>query len=124
MTNPQNRKVRYEGTDYEIFWTSEYAEHIGQNYTKKSHAIWHTEIGAMICDRDAMITRLHLHPDRYEIHAQHAKTLYITVVAFNEKYLRCVVVTSYIENRELTKSRYAEHKARQQTERRSRAQQG
>lgn len=39
-----NTTISYAGVRYEVYWTSQYAEHILDNFPKPDHGVKHTEI--------------------------------------------------------------------------------
>jgi hypothetical protein len=48
MPPPFNTYVTHEERRYEIYWTSQYAEHVMQNYADPRHGVTHTQIAQII----------------------------------------------------------------------------
>lgn len=43
-----NTYMTHEGQRYEIYWTSQYAQHVMQNYADPGHGVTHTQIAQII----------------------------------------------------------------------------
>lgn len=51
----QNKRIRYESHEYEIFWTTQHARHICSNYNKdKLHDLHHEDIAQLLEHYDAV----------------------------------------------------------------------
>jgi len=100
----QNKRICYEGRDYELFWTSQYARHICSNYGRdKLHDVHHEDIGQLLEHYDAVdpegngrYTFLNWRNRNgcvYELH------VYLEPGGRNRTG-RCVVVTAYRSNKQ------------------------
>lgn len=92
----KNREIEVAGHRYEIFWTSEYAKHVLDNFPDKDHRINHVEIGQLL---GAQVYVEHQGNNRYLFLSYFRSTLYNTF-AFLERGTsrrpgRCVVITSF-----------------------------
>lgn len=99
-----NKRIRYDGREYEIFWTSQHARHICANFgTDKLHDLHHEDISQLLEHYDAVeeelndrYTFLNWNNQRrcvYEIH------VYL-VGASRNRAGRCVVLTGYRSNKQ------------------------
>lgn len=43
-----NTYITHEGQRYDIYWTSQYAQHVLENYTDPNHGVTHTEISRIV----------------------------------------------------------------------------
>ena len=44
----KNLEIEVDGHQYEVFWTSQYAKHILDNFFDKDHRINHVEVGQLL----------------------------------------------------------------------------
>ena len=99
-----NKCIRYEGREYEIFWTTQHARHVCATYgTNTLHDIHHDDIAQLLEYYDAVVphgqdryTFLNWRNQRervYEIH------VYL-VNASRNRPGRCVVFTGYRSNKQ------------------------
>ena len=100
----QNKRIRYESQDYEIFWTTQHARHICSNYnTNKLHDIHHEDIAWMLEHYDAVdperngrftfLNWTSRYGSVYEIH------VYLVSGGRNRPG-QCVVLTGYRTNKQ------------------------
>lgn len=100
----QNKRIRYESHEYEIFWTTQHARHICSNYNRdKLHDLHHEDIAQLLEHYDAVdaegndrYTFLNWTNRRgcvYEIH------VYLVRGGRNRPG-RCVVLTAYRSNKQ------------------------
>jgi hypothetical protein len=100
----QNKRIRYLGREYEIFWTTQHARHICSSYhADKLHDIHHEDIAQLLEYYDAVdperndrYTFLNWNNQRrcvYEIH------VYLVNGGRNRPG-RCVVLTGYRTNKQ------------------------
>ena len=100
----QNKRIRYENYEYEIFWTTQHARHICSNYNQdKLHDLHHEDIAQLLEHYDAVdpegngrYTFLNWTNRRhcvYEIH------VYLVRGGRNRPG-RCVVLTAYRSNKQ------------------------
>lgn len=100
----QNKRIRYQGRDYELFWTTQNARHICSNYGKnKLHDVHHEDIAQLLEYFDAVLPTgndryvfLNWQNERncvYEIHVS-------LVGGSRNRPGRCVVITAYRTNKQ------------------------
>lgn len=100
----QNKRIRYESHEYEIFWTTQHARHICSNYNKdKLHDLHYEDISQLLEHYDAVdpegsnrYTFLNWNNRRscvYEIH------VYLEKGGRNCPG-RCAVLTAYRSNKQ------------------------
>lgn len=110
----QNKRIRYEGREYEIFWTSQHARHVCANLNvNKLHDIHHEDIAQLLEHYDAVVPELN---DRYTFlnWRNQRRCLYeihvYLVGGSRNRPGRCVVLTGYRSN----KQQYLAYAAAQQ----------
>ena len=100
----QNKRIRYESHEYEIFWTTQYARHICANYNVDSrHDLHHEDIAQLLEHYDAVAeeqnnryTFLNWTNRRGRVYEMH---VYLEKGGRNRPG-RCVVVTAYRSNKQ------------------------
>lgn len=92
----KNLEIEVEGHQYEVFWTSQYAKHVLDNFYDKEHRINHVEIGQLLANYAH-----HEWDSKYKcvFISRFRGTIYNTF-AFLQRGTstragRCVVITSY-----------------------------
>jgi|GEM_PF-1751232 len=95
-TPHKNTEIEFEGQRYEVFWKSQFAWHVAQNYLNPDHRITHPEIGDLLT-RVRVVT-----PERggrLGFVGLFRGVAYLTIVTLvpgtNRQPGRCVVHTSY-----------------------------
>lgn len=100
----QNKRIRYQGYEYEIFWTTQYARHICANYNQdKQHDLHHEDIAQLLEHYDAVDPESN---DRYTfLNWSNRRGCVYEMHVYLEKGSRnrpgrCVVVTAYRSNKQ------------------------
>jgi hypothetical protein len=100
----QNKRIRYAGHEYEIFWTSQHARHICSNFNRdKLHDIHHEDIAQLLEYYDAVVPEFN---DRYTFLNWHNQRGYVyelhvyLVKGSRNRPGRCVVLTGYRSNKQ------------------------
>ncbi len=99
-----NKCIRYEGHDYEIFWTSQHARHVCSNFaSNKAHDLHHEDISQLLeyyngvqelgNDRYVFLNWNNQRRCVYELHVYLVK-------GTRNRPGRCVVLTGYRSNKQ------------------------
>lgn len=111
-----NKRITYQGREYEIFWTTQHARHICANFgADKLHDVHHEDIAQLLEHYDAVVpehqgryTFLNWNNRRgcvYELH------VYLVMGGRNRPG-QCVVVTAYRSNKQQYLALAATHRSR------------
>ncbi len=95
-TPHKNTEIEFEGQRYEVFWKSQFAWHVAQNYLNPDHRITHPEIGDLLTRTKGTVPERN---GRFGFVGIFNGEIYLTIVTLvagsNRRAGRCVVHTSY-----------------------------
>ena len=64
----QNKSIRYQGLDYEIFWTTQHARHVCSTlHTDRLHDLHHEDMAQLLEHYDAVVPALNNRYNLFEL---------------------------------------------------------
>ena len=93
MYKYQNKKAHYIGKSYEIFWVTDFAQHI---MNRKDHPSHHIDL--MEVEAGAQRAKFILDGKQWLGFFRHNGKYYQAIAYFIEKPKRCVIKTCYVVN--------------------------
>lgn len=96
-----NTTISYSGVRYEIYWTSQFAEHVLANFTHPSHGVTHTQIVRIL--KSAGYVEQTKKKDLYVFVSEFEDSIYETyaylIPVSIMRHACCVIVTCYKSGR-------------------------
>jgi hypothetical protein len=103
MADPYlNSYLTHEGKRYDIYWTSQYAQHVLENYRDPLHGVTHTEIARIIRRARFIFPKQGRGRQRADLHVclsalggELYESYVLLLPELNDYPARCVVITCY-----------------------------